>query len=156
MIGVGNAYRCDDGVGPAVAERLRGRREVEVATCEQEPSRLLDAWAGAGLALVVDAVASGAAPGTVHRFDASERAVPAGVFRGSTHALGVGEAIELARALGRLPGRVLVYGVEGAEFGAGEGLSPAVAAAVGPLVAELIEEARRSASPGCPSSSCSG
>jgi hydrogenase maturation protease len=62
------------------------------------------------------------------------------VFHGSTHAFGVGEAIELARALGRLPRRVLVYGVEGREFAAGEGLSPAVAAAVEPLVAELLEE----------------
>ena len=141
VIGVGNLYRRDDGVGPAIAERLRGRRDVEVATCEQEPSRLLDAWAGADLALVVDAVASGAEPGTVHRFDASERAVPSSVFRGSTHAFGVGEVIELARALGRLPGRVIVYGVEGAEFAAGDGLSPAVAAAVGPLAAELIDEA---------------
>ena len=142
VIGLGNSYRRDDGVGPAVAERLRERRDVEVATCEQEPSRLLDAWAGADLALVVDAVASGAEPGTVHRFDASERAVPSSVFRGSTHAFGVGELIELARALGRLPGRVIVYGVEGAEFAAGDGLSPAVAAAVEPLAAELIEEAR--------------
>jgi hydrogenase maturation protease len=140
VIGVGNAYRRDDGVGPAVAARLRGRHDVEVVTCEQEPSRLLDAWAGAGLALVVDAVASGAEPGTIHRFDASERALPTSVFRGSTHALGVGEAIELARTLGRLPGRVLVYGVEGDEFAAGDRLSPAVAAAVGPLVAELLEE----------------
>jgi hydrogenase maturation protease len=142
VIGLGNSYRRDDGVGPAVAERLRGRRDVEVATCEQEPSRLLDAWAGADLALVVDAVASGAEPGTVHRFDASERAVPSSVFRGSTHAFGVGEVIELARALGRLPGRVIVYGVEGAEFAAGDGLSPAVAVAVEPLATELIEEAR--------------
>jgi hydrogenase maturation protease len=142
VIGVGNAYRRDDGVGPAVAERLRGRPDLEVATCEQEPSRLLDAWAGADLALVVDAVASGADPGTVHRFDASERAVPSSVFRGSTHALGVGEIVELARALGRLPRRVLVYGVEGGQFAAGDGLSPAVAAAVEPLAAELLEEAR--------------
>ena len=141
MVGVGNAYRRDDGVGPAVAERLRTRMDAEVVTCEQEPSRLLDAWAGVDLALVVDAVSSGAEPGTVHRFDASERAVPSSVFRGSTHALGVGEVIELARALGRLPRRLLVYGVEGGEFAAGDGLTPAVAAAVGPLAAELLEEA---------------
>jgi hydrogenase maturation protease len=141
VIGVGNAHRSDDGVGPVVAARLRGRGDLEVATCELEPSRLLDAWAGADLALVVDAVASGAEPGTVHRFDASERAVPSSVFRGSTHALGVGEVIELARALGRLPGRVVVYGVEGEKFAAGDVLSPAVAAAVEPLAAELIEEA---------------
>ncbi len=67
---------------------------------------------------------------------------PPRVFRGSTHALGLGEAIELARALGRLPGRLLVYGVEGADFGTGEGLSPAVTAALGPLADELLRKAR--------------
>jgi hydrogenase maturation protease len=142
-VGIGNAYRSDDGAGIAVAERLREETDaVEVVTCEQEPLRLLDSWNGADLALVVDAVSSGAEPGTVHRFDATERAVPARVFRGSTHALGVGDAIELARTLGRLPGRVLVYGIEGETFTAGDRLSPAVAAAVEPLVAELREEAR--------------
>ena len=142
VIGVGNLYRRDDGVGPVVVERLRGQAPgVEAVACEQEPSRLLDEWADADLAMIVDAVSSGGEPGVVHRFDASERAVPSGVFHGSTHAFGVGEAIELARALGRLPRRVLVYGVEGREFAAGEGLSPAVAAVVEPLVAELLEEA---------------
>jgi hydrogenase maturation protease len=142
VIGVGNAYRGDDGVGPAVAELVRARApELEVRLCEQEASRLLDAWAGAGLALVVDAVSSGAAPGTVHRFEAADEPIPAAVFRGSTHAFGVAETVELGRALGRLPGRLVVYGVEGEVFAAREGLSPAVAAAVEPLVAELLEEA---------------
>jgi hydrogenase maturation protease len=141
VVGLGNAYRGDDGVGVAVAERLRGRAGVEVVTSEQEPSRLLETWVGADLALVVDAVSSGAEPGTVHRFDATERRVPTTVFRGSTHALGVSEVIELGRALGRLPGRVIVYGVEGERFTAGNELSPTVAAAIEPLVSELMEEA---------------
>lgn len=141
VIGVGNRYRRDDGVGPAVAERVRARAGAEVVTCEQEPSRLLDAWSGTELALVVDAVSSGAEPGTVHRFDASLDRLPSSVFRGSTHALGVGEVIELARELGRLPARVMVYGVEGGDFAAGTALSPVVAAVVEPLAAELLEEA---------------
>jgi len=142
VIGVGNAYRRDDGAGLALAGRLVRSPGVEVVRCEDEPTRLLEAWAGADLALVVDAVSSGAEPGTVHRLDASCRPLPAAVFRGSTHALGLGEAIELARALGRLPGRLLVYGVEGADFGTGEGLSPAVTAALGPLADELLRKAR--------------
>ena len=74
VVGVGNAYRRDDGVGLEVAERMRGRAPgVEAVAVEQEPSRLLDAWAGAELAIVVDAVSSSDEPGTVHRFDASER-----------------------------------------------------------------------------------
>lgn len=143
VVGIGNAYRSDDGAGLAVAEHVRAAADgVEVIACEQEPLRLLDAWGGADLALVVDAVSSGAEPGTVHRFDASTEALPVTVFRGSTHALGLGEAIELGRALGRLPGRVLVFGIEGERFSAGDRLSPAVAAAVERLASELAEEVR--------------
>jgi hydrogenase maturation protease len=142
VIGVGNPYRGDDAVGLAVAERLRGRVPpgVEVLECEQEPSRLLDAWTDADVALVVDAAASGSEPGTVHRFDAGESGIPARVFRSSTHAFGVGDAVELGRALGRLPGRVVVYGVDGAGFVAGEGLSAPVEAAVERVVDAVLED----------------
>lgn len=144
VIGVGNAYRGDDAVGLAIAEQLRERRpdNVTVIDCEQEPTRLLDAWQAADVALVVDAAASGAPPGTVHRFDATSGRVPARVFRSSTHAFGVGDAVELARALGRLPERVVVYGIEGADFTAGSGLSAPVAAAVPRVVDDLEEEVR--------------
>ena len=43
----------------------------------------------------------------------------------STHALGLADAVELARSLGRLPQRVVVYGIEGAAFEFGNGLSAA-------------------------------
>jgi hydrogenase maturation protease len=142
VIGVGNAYRGDDGVGLAVVERLRGRvpEGVGVAACEEEPTRLMDAWDGAEAVVIVDAVASGGEPGELHRFDASAAAVPARVFRSSTHAFGVGEAIELARALGTLPPEVLVYGIEGADFDAREGLSPRVEAAADRLANTILEE----------------
>jgi hydrogenase maturation protease len=78
----------------------------------------------------VDAVDAGATPGALHRFDASDVRLPERTFRSSTHAFGVGEAIELARALGRLPACVVVYGVEGIEFAAGASLSAPVEAAV--------------------------
>ena len=84
---------------------------------------------GADEIVLVDAVSSGAPPGTVHSFDASAEPLPAVLFgASSTHALGLAEAVELARSLGRLPGRVLVYGVEGGTFAYGKGLSPEVEA----------------------------
>jgi hydrogenase maturation protease len=145
VIGVGNAYRRDDGVGLAVAARLRGGvpTGVELVVCEQEPSRLIDDWQGAASALVVDAVASGAPPGTLHRFDAGAGPIPAGVFRSSTHAFGVGDAVELARVLGKLPDRVVVYGVEGGEFAAGEGLSAPVEAAVEPAAQAVLDDLKQ-------------
>jgi len=142
LVGVGNAYRSDDGVGLVVAERVRLRvpAGVEVTLCEQEASRVLDAFEGADAAVIVDAVASGAEPGELHRFDAAATPVPARAFGSSTHAFGVGEAIELARALGKLPPAVVVIGVEGKEFAAGEGLSEPVEAAVEPAAEAVLRE----------------
>jgi hydrogenase maturation protease len=85
----------------------------------------------------VDAVRSGAEPGTVHRIDATHEPLPATLSAASTHTLGVGEAIELARALGRLPARVVVYGIEAESLAAGEELTPAVERAVDDVVEQL-------------------
>ncbi len=147
VVGVGNDLRRDDGFGLAVAARLRGRvpAGVEIAECEQELSRLLDTWDGASTAIVVDAVESGSTPGTLHRYDAGAEAdaIPARMFRSSTHAFGVGEAIEVARALGRLPRQVVVYGVEGSEFTAGEGLTTSVEAAVEIVATAVLDDLDR-------------
>jgi hydrogenase maturation protease len=145
VIGVGNPLRGDDGVGLAVAAALEERVPpgVSVIPCEQEPSRMLDAWDGAQGAIVIDAAASGDEPGRIRRFDASETPVPAGVFRSSTHAFGVGDAIELARALGRLPRRVLVYGVEGGRFEAGAPLTAHVDEAVESVAAAVLSDLER-------------
>jgi hydrogenase maturation protease len=142
VIGVGNAYRGDDAVGLAVAERVRDAvpDDVVVLECEQEPTRLVDAWDGADVAVVVDACAGDDAPGTVHRFDADDGPLPAHVFRSSTHAFGVGDAVELSRALGRLPARLVVYGIGGASFAAGAGLSGPVESAVDGVVAAIARD----------------
>ena len=101
---------------------------------------LIDAWEGADTVWLVDAVSSGAEPGTVHRVDAGRDELPRELFRASTHAFGLAEAVELARALDRLPSRVVVYGIEGTSFAAGEGLSVAVEAAVGQVVEAVRKE----------------
>jgi hydrogenase maturation protease len=111
-----------------------------------EPVDLIEQWSGAGPVLVVDAVRSGAEPGTIHALDASSTRIPVELFNGSTHALGLAEAVELARALDRLPPSLLVYGIEGRSFAAGQALTTEVERAVGSLVRRLRdhygEEAR--------------
>jgi hydrogenase maturation protease len=142
VIGVGNRLRGDDGAGVAVAQRLRDRVPpgIEVVSCDEEPSRLMDAWEGADSAVLVDTVSSGAPAGTLHRFEAGDEAIPAHTFRSSTHAIGIAETIELARALGRLPRRVRVYGIEAGGFTTGAELTSAVEAAVVSLVAAVLRE----------------
>jgi hydrogenase maturation protease len=100
----------------------------------------MDAWANADAAVVVDATSSGAKPGTIIRLDVAATAVRSSLFRYSSHAFGLAEAIELARALGQLPRRLLVFGIEGADFTMGEGLSPEVNAAVPTVVAAITDE----------------
>ena len=92
--------------------------------------------------MLIDAVHSGAEPGTIHRVDAHAQPIAKKFFRFSTHAFGLAEAVELARALGRLPPRLIVYGVEGTTFEAGIGLSPEVAAAVQEVVERVLGELR--------------
>ena len=111
-----------------------------MAEHEGEPTALLDVWDGADVLWLVDAVSSGSVPGTVHRLDASTEPLPETLFRASSHLVGLGEAVELARALGRLPQRVVFYGIEGESFEAGDELTPAVAAAVTQVAEALARE----------------
>ena len=132
VIGLGNEWRSDDGVGPEIARRLGG------TVLSGEPIGVVEALEGLDEVVLVDAVSSGAPAGTVHVFDASAEPLPVSVFgAASTHTLGLAEAVELARTLGRLPRRVLVYGIEGAGFDFGEGLSPEVEAAADRVVEEV-------------------
>jgi len=132
VIGVGNPLRGDDAAGPAVIQHLQNRLPPSAVTLQLDSDgvSLMEAWQGFGRVIVVDAAGSGAAPGAIHRFDAARTELPRGLFHYSSHLFGVAEAVELARQLGRLPERLVVYGIEGAGFAYGEGLSAEVAAAV--------------------------
>ena len=137
VVGVGNSWRGDDAVGLEVARRvgeLGGA--VDVRQIEGDASSLVDLWAGRDRVAVVDAARSGAPAGTVHVFRADREPLPA-TLCSSTHAFGVTDAIELSRALGRLPRRLDVYAVEGADFALGAPLSDPVARCVESLVAQL-------------------
>ena len=130
VIGVGNALRGDDAAGLRVAQLLVERVVENVLESSGEIASLIDLWQGAGFVLLADAAQSGTEPGTVSRFDASSEALPVEFLHCSTHAFGLAEAVELARSLGTLPPRVIVYGIEGISFEYGAPLNPEVAAGV--------------------------
>lgn len=135
VIGVGNPFRRDDGIGPAVAAVIGERRRpgVRVLSCAGEMTQIMDAWDGAGLAVVVDA-ATGGTPGAV-RCCGLDDFVDATPF--SSHELSLRRTYELARALDRAPDAVIVVTVGITDTGHGEGLSPPVAAAL-PEAAEVV------------------
>lgn len=142
LIAIGNRFRRDDGVGPAVVDQLAGVLPAGVDThfASGEGASLMDAWQGYRRVYLFDAVMSRKAPGAVHRLDASEQAIPQDFFKYSTHAFSLAEAVEMARALAMLPEKLVIFGVEGGDFGSGEGLSDAVAKAVPGVVQQVKEE----------------
>jgi len=142
VLGVGNEYRGDDGVGRRVARELRGRahRTLTILEATGEGTALLESWKGADAVIIIDAVASGAPPGTIHRLDARVQPLPAGFLHTSTHAFGVAQAVELARALKQLPRSLVIYGIEGKTFDPDTGLSPEVEHAAGEVVERVLRE----------------
>lgn len=142
VIGVGNEARRDDGAGFEVARRVRAMQPpgVGVVLVAGDAAALLDAWVGADVAVVVDAARTGAVPGTVRRVEDAGAGLGRLGLRCSTHALPVDAAIALGRELGRLPPRLVVYAVEGGEFGIGQGLSPEVAGAIDTVVERVVSE----------------
>ncbi len=137
VIGVGNRYRRDDGVGPAVADVCAARNppRVRVVTEPADPTALLDAWTNMGLAVLVDAAVTGAAPpGSVRSCRATDlAATPAS----SSHGVDIAAVVRLGRALDRLPGELVVVYVEAADTGHGPGLTQRVADAV-PAAADVV------------------
>ncbi len=147
VIGVGNEYRADDGAGLAALGLLPDLPDgVALVLSDGEATSLLEAWTGVATAIVIDVVAGGPAPpGTLHRLDvmADPDAPGATVLAGSStssHDLGVGSAVALARALGRMPDRLIVHGIQGADFGQAATLSPPVAARIGDLAAAVLAD----------------
>jgi hydrogenase maturation protease len=145
VIGIGNRLRGDDGASAEVVRRLREREAqtgIEVSEQLHEPNDLLEAWQGRDAVVLVDAMRSGETPGTIRRFDVSREPLPARLrLSVSTHGFGLHDAIELARALHRLPRRVIVFAVEGLHFEAGATPSDEVEAAIAPLACAVLREA---------------
>jgi len=148
VIGVGNPNRGDDGSGLEVARALKPRLagKARVEECSSEGIALLELWRDADRVLVVDAVVSGAVPGTVHRFEAGDGFSPGVHPATSTHGLSLAEAVALGRGLGCLPRQLVVYGIEVGGLDVGASLSPPVVRGVREaadrIEAELTEENR--------------
>jgi hydrogenase maturation protease len=154
VVGLGNGYRRDDGVGVAAATALDdlGMPGVRVRTGIAEPMSLLEVWTGAELAVVIDAaIVTPPTPGRIRRCDLSD--VPPQPNGLSSHSVDVGRAHALGQALGRVPDALVVFTIEVADTGHGTGLTPQVARAVPKLVGmvaaeiNLARRARRSPRP---------
>jgi hydrogenase maturation protease len=142
IIGLGSDLRGDDSVGLIIARRLHGLVQPGIKVIEYlgDGLSLITAWQDADVVIVVDAVKSGAAPGTIHRFDALSAPLQTQLSTTTSHAFGLGEAIELAHQLDQLPQSLVIYGIEGKSFDLGTELSAEVEQAAEEVVTRLLQE----------------
>jgi hydrogenase maturation protease len=142
VVGIGNEYRSDDGIGLIVARQIRERNIPSITIKEEsgEGAALMEAWQGFQNVLLVDAVSSGTTPGAIFRIDATTETVPTKFFHYSTHAFSVSEAIELARVMNVLPPKLVVYGIEGKDFAAGTTISLLVQQAAHKIIEQIVKD----------------
>lgn len=143
VLALGNADRGDDGLGPAVAARLRGRLPAgaELRMCGGDALGLIEGWAGLAALVCVDASAPAGEPGRIRRLETAMDELVA--EPASCHGFGLAEALALARVLGLAPPQLVVYAVEGRSFRVGALLSAEVAAAAEAVAGRILGEVGR-------------
>jgi len=139
IVGLGNADRADDGIGPLVAEKLRRLLPAgtALASPRTDPIALIAEWQGFDAAICIDAASLVSKPGRIHRFDLSMAELPSDRQPVSDHVLSFAATVRLARVLHQAPQRIIIYAVEGASFAAGAPMTPEVAVQA-PLVAAQV------------------
>jgi hydrogenase maturation protease len=141
VIGVGDPYRRDDGVGRAVVDLLAGRGlDATLVSCNGRAAALVELMRDRDLAFLVDAVqAEPSHPGRVHRIVVT-RPMAARACGAGPHGSDVSRAVALALEAEHPPHRMVVFAVESAETSPGHGLSEAVAAAARRVADEIAAE----------------
>lgn len=140
VLGIGNLLLGDEGAGIRVVEELGARYtmppEVEAIDGGTMGLELLPYLTGRRLLLIVDAVSTGAPPGTVVQMELTD---PSGFFRGkiSPHQIGIAEVLSVAAFTNELPERIMLIGVVPKEMATGLALSPEIAARIG-VMAEMV------------------
>jgi hydrogenase maturation protease len=141
VVGVGSPLG-DDAMAWEVVRELQQQKEwgsgIEFHAVEGG-QRLLDVLDGHGTLVLVDALGSSVAPGTIQRLSWPDPHVE-GLRPATTHHLQPAESLQLAATLGLLPPRVVIWTIAAERFEPHSTLSPAVAAAVPELVQRLVAE----------------
>ncbi len=144
VLGLGNPIVSDDSVGLRVADELRARLAgaagVEVDVDYWGGLRLMERMIGYDRAVVIDAIQTGAAPGTIHRLRPDDLPTQRSA---SAHDANLTTALALGRQAGmHLPPDegVALVGIEAADIlNFGEQLTPEVQAAI-PRAVQLVLE----------------
>jgi hydrogenase maturation protease len=144
VLGLGNPILRDDAVGlrvaQAVAAALERRQDIEVGEDHHGGLRLMERMIGYDRAILVDAIVSGARPGTVHHLTPQDSSTARTC---SSHGVNLPSALAVGyRAGAHLPAMedVHIVAIEAQDvLTFGEDLTPEVAAAVPRAVRAVLD-----------------
>lgn len=143
VLGVGNILLTDEGVGVRVVEAFErdyvpppGVTVIDAGTSSME---MLEDLSHLDFLLVVDAIAAGQPPGTLVRLVDDE--VPVFFRRNlSPHGIGLSDVLAALEFLGAEPRETVILGVQPVSMELSTHLTPAIAARVPELVAQVVGE----------------
>ena len=143
VIGAGNEFRSDDAIGPVTAKKVFQLFPERVRYIKgiSDSTHLIEEWKNFKYVYLIDAIRSGARPGTILRFDALREEIPEEIVSYlSTHSFNLKETVELARELGNLPENLILYGIEGKNFDYGTEFSDEIKSAIGTVIIKIKQE----------------
>jgi hydrogenase maturation protease len=142
VIGLGNLYMRDDGLGIRVAKALEERGLGESVSIQAYPEMdltLIEKLQGTSKVIVVDSVRGGKEPGTVSKYTLTPRKAELSELP-SLHSLTLHDILDLAVSSGILTCPVVIVGVEPRDNSPGEGLSCEVESALAKAIEAITEE----------------
>ena len=140
VAGIGSTIRGDDGVGAVAARHLESRHpkvRADVIELGTAGLTLLDSIEGYDRLILLDAIITGAPPGTVHELTGKE--VASSAHLGAGHEADLPTTLALGRKLSKhMPGEVIVLAVEARDLNSfSEHLTPEVEAAIPEVLARI-------------------
>ncbi len=138
VIGLGRRERRDDGIGFMLVEKLRRLCPgIEVYTVGDDLTEIIELVKDADHVIIIDASRRGERPGTISKYSSKDLVEDAAL---SSHGLSLRDVLGMADALGLLKASLVIYAVEGGDFGYGEGLSEEVQESLETLLEEIRRE----------------
>ncbi len=142
VLGIGSPFAGDQ-LGWEVVKQLQKNRQLNALpksrldlSCHDRPGfRLIELLQGAKTVFIIDAVQSGAPVATLHRFQ--NEAIEQLKSPTSSHAMGIAEGLQMAKALGCLTPDIRFYGIEVDEIQINFQLTDPLSKAITILATEL-------------------
>lgn len=142
ILGLGNPILSDDAAGLQAARQLYelvGGDDVDLVEAAVAGMQTVQLLSGYDRAVIIDVVQDEARVGEVWRLDSADLE---DVSSTSSHGIGVGQALRLARLMGLpVPEQILIYAIAAADTSTfGESLTPRLAQALPGIVRRIAAD----------------